>query len=583
MKHLRNSLIITSLLLLFTLGTAHKVTAQNVMVSYQTFYDELSPYGQWVYDPDYGNVWIPNEGNDFRPYGTRGYWAMTEYGNMWISEDPYAWAVYHYGRWTFNSYYGWVWIPGYEWAPAWVSWRYGGGYCGWAPLAPGINIGMNYNYPDNWWVFVSPRYMYQRNCFSYWRGARYNRTYIRQTTVINNIYVDNSTRVQYNYGPRATTIQQVTRQPVQVYRVSQVTRPGNSVVSQNNINIYRPMVNQTTASTTRPANIMQAPRNIGRPQSADVSSTPPPFRQEITRNNSGRSGGVERGDRIAPSDPVMNDRNGTSRNNVGNVERGTTPRNDQSAPTDRNNVQRYDRGNINRYDQAPPTDRNNIQRYDQGTDNRYNQAPPVDRNNIQRYDQGTDNRYNQAPPVNRNNVQRYDQGTDNRYNQAPPVNRNNVQRYDQGYNNPAPPDRPSRNVIRYDRGETQPSNDRAENNYNQRNDRVETQTNPAPRNDRGNWQRAEVPNNENRYQSERRTENNYTPPARNNAPQNYEAPRPTPQPRETYRPEPQRQQYQAPPAAAPAPAPRQEAPRQEAAPQRPTQQENSRPSGRFGR
>ena len=28
------------------------------------------------------------------------------------------------------------WVPGYEWGPAWVSWRFGGGYVGWAPLPP---------------------------------------------------------------------------------------------------------------------------------------------------------------------------------------------------------------------------------------------------------------------------------------------------------------------------------------------------------------------------------------------------------------------------------------------------------------
>ncbi|OYW70743.1 MAG: hypothetical protein B7Z37_29805 [Verrucomicrobia bacterium 12-59-8] len=41
----------------------------------------------------------------------------------------------------------WVWVPGYEWAPAWVSWRQTQGQIGWAPLppeaawAPGIGFG----------------------------------------------------------------------------------------------------------------------------------------------------------------------------------------------------------------------------------------------------------------------------------------------------------------------------------------------------------------------------------------------------------------------------------------------------------
>ncbi len=30
----------------------------------------------------------------------------------------------------------WIWVPGYEWAPAWVSWRSSDDYVGWAPLPP---------------------------------------------------------------------------------------------------------------------------------------------------------------------------------------------------------------------------------------------------------------------------------------------------------------------------------------------------------------------------------------------------------------------------------------------------------------
>ena len=45
-----------------------------------------------------------------------------------------SWGVvtYHYGRWYEDPREGWVWVPGSTWAPAWVSWREGGGYCGWA-------------------------------------------------------------------------------------------------------------------------------------------------------------------------------------------------------------------------------------------------------------------------------------------------------------------------------------------------------------------------------------------------------------------------------------------------------------------
>ncbi len=99
------------------------------------FYDSLSPYGEWVELPDYGWSWAPRVDRDWRPY-TRGQWVMTDDGWFWDSDEEFGWAAYHYGRWADDPYYGWVWVPGTEWAPAWVSWRHGDGYTGWAPLPP---------------------------------------------------------------------------------------------------------------------------------------------------------------------------------------------------------------------------------------------------------------------------------------------------------------------------------------------------------------------------------------------------------------------------------------------------------------
>src|SRR5690606_27333721 len=118
--------VVTIFVLTFTINNT-KANAQSYRqdVSFQTFYDELSPYGQWIQDPQYGYVWVPDVQDDFRPYSTNGRWAMTEYGNTWVSNYAWGWAPFHYGRWTFNNYYGWVWLPGTQWAPAWVSWRHG--------------------------------------------------------------------------------------------------------------------------------------------------------------------------------------------------------------------------------------------------------------------------------------------------------------------------------------------------------------------------------------------------------------------------------------------------------------------------
>ena len=64
------------------------------------------------------------------PYTRNGHWVYANVGWTWVSDEPWGWATYHYGRWVNLDGTGWCWVPGYTWAPAWVSWRYGGGYCG---------------------------------------------------------------------------------------------------------------------------------------------------------------------------------------------------------------------------------------------------------------------------------------------------------------------------------------------------------------------------------------------------------------------------------------------------------------------
>src|SRR5689334_14060327 len=98
-----------------------------------TFHERLSPYGRWVVTPAYGEVWIPAGVRlGWRPYWD-GRWVLTEYGWTFVSDDPWGWAAWHYGHWVFADAYGWVWVPGRVWSPAWVVWRRGGGYLAWAP------------------------------------------------------------------------------------------------------------------------------------------------------------------------------------------------------------------------------------------------------------------------------------------------------------------------------------------------------------------------------------------------------------------------------------------------------------------
>ncbi|WP_395738597.1 DUF6600 domain-containing protein [Prosthecobacter sp.] len=100
------------------------------------FYDALSPYGDWVYTPNYGYVWQPlaSQQPGWAPYSD-GSWVYTDAGWTWMSNEDFGWLTYHYGRWIRMQHH-WFWVPGYEWAPAWVSWRQTQSQIGWAPLPP---------------------------------------------------------------------------------------------------------------------------------------------------------------------------------------------------------------------------------------------------------------------------------------------------------------------------------------------------------------------------------------------------------------------------------------------------------------
>ena len=106
---------------------------------YTTFYDPLAPYGMWVDVAGYGPCWQPtvvivNPG--WQPYCNGGRWIYTDCGWYWLSSYSWGWAPFHYGRWFCHNQYGWCWRPDKTWGPSWVSWRYTGSYCGWAPLPP---------------------------------------------------------------------------------------------------------------------------------------------------------------------------------------------------------------------------------------------------------------------------------------------------------------------------------------------------------------------------------------------------------------------------------------------------------------
>jgi hypothetical protein len=252
---------ITILFVILTVGISSvlfstQTKAQQSNVNFQVFYDQLSPYGQWIDNATYGYVWIPSAGNDFIPYSTAGYWMYTEYGWTWYSEYNWGWAPFHYGRWDFNNHYGWYWIPDNEWGPSWVIWRSSAGYYGWTPMRPGVNINIafsnGYNSNNDYWIFVRNRDIGRSNIHRYRVSKRDQENVFRNSKMINNTYNDRKRNTKYISGPGIDDVQRATGKKVRVVGVQDNDNPGQAY-HKGQLNIYRPNVNKGNKSHQRVA------------------------------------------------------------------------------------------------------------------------------------------------------------------------------------------------------------------------------------------------------------------------------------------------------------------------------------------
>ncbi|RIW13623.1 hypothetical protein D0X99_15375 [Algoriphagus lacus] len=286
--------LVLGVLLLAGMIAPQEAEAKNYRgISFQVFYDELSPYGDWVKDARYGYIWLPAVREDFHPYGTEGHWVMTEYGNTWVSYYDWGWAPFHYGRWYFDDYFqSWAWIPGYDWGPAWVNWRTGGGYYGWAPLGPGVSINVRVNIPSFHWVFIPNHNIYHHHAYRYHAPHKTKIKIYNQTTIINNTVVYNNQT--YVGGPQRREVERVTRSVVPVYQLQASNAPGRAAVSRNSVSMYRPEMQESRSRTTeaRPTRVLDAQQaKTGRSNREVYSSSP--SRSANTNGNSGVSGRSE--------------------------------------------------------------------------------------------------------------------------------------------------------------------------------------------------------------------------------------------------------------------------------------------------
>jgi len=132
---------------------------------------------------------------------------------------------------------GWVWVPGDEWAPAWVSWRKGNDFVGWAPLPPDAHFDRQTgirNSVDSRYDIGAQQYNFvPANEFGGPQSSRVvvpaerNVTIINQTTNVTNI-----TSTVVDRGPSYDDLHARSRYPIQRLRLER----------SQNMNQERPVI-----------------------------------------------------------------------------------------------------------------------------------------------------------------------------------------------------------------------------------------------------------------------------------------------------------------------------------------------------
>jgi hypothetical protein len=210
------------------------------------FYDQLAPYGRWMDVSGYGYCWRPTLTTArWRPY-VDGCWVWSSMGWTWQSNEPFGWATYHYGRWVNLSRHGWVWVPGSEWAPAWVSWRQSRDHVGWAPLPPdrGFISGVyrdcdtQYNLGPSSYTFITTNHFVQPSYTTYCAPVTQNTTIFQSSVNVTQIVrCDDQPRrgmFKHHGGPPRAQMERDCARPVPQIQVQSIaasdiprSRPGH--------------------------------------------------------------------------------------------------------------------------------------------------------------------------------------------------------------------------------------------------------------------------------------------------------------------------------------------------------------------
>src|SRR5271165_1617808 len=233
---------------------------------YDVFYSRLSSEeGSWVDAGNYGYCFRPRESGDWRPYRD-GHWVWTDHGWYWDSNERFAWATYHYGRWVDIGGTGWCWVPGNQWAPAWVSWRQSDENVGWAPLPPEADFSVNpsisswsdsyYDVGPAAYAFISYSHWHEPSYAQYIEPRERNVQIINETKNVTNIVTTNN--VINNFGPPDQTVATKTNQNIQQVKLAlnPATGPNakyGQTLQGNQLNVVAPPATLKPQATQAPS------------------------------------------------------------------------------------------------------------------------------------------------------------------------------------------------------------------------------------------------------------------------------------------------------------------------------------------
>ncbi len=390
------------------------------------FYSSLSPYGTWIQLDGGLTVWRPTHLNyGWAPY-RNGHWVWTDDGWYWDSYDPFGYIVFHYGRWYYDNYYGWIWVPDNVWAPAWVEWRYDDNYIGWSPLPPyasfsfslGINFTSDYVTPYSCWHFVTYRYMCDPYPYDHFVPDRYKYR----------VYSDTRYRTNYGYsdgrvinrGVDVDFIRQRSGGRIVERQIQRVSDPRNIGGRDENSNVLRAFIPSREQLTRNDGRNLDIKKGV-RPSSLDISRIAVGMRENSLRDN---NSSIQRNNRSdSRNENLFKQREVTPQPRKENpwIQRNNNPNTRNESPW----IQR---------DKKPETRNENPWMQKNNKPNSQNEAPWIQRNNkpetrnsspwLQRNSQPQirqENRGSRTPEVRREN--------NNRSNNNERKNRGNKERH----------------------------------------------------------------------------------------------------------------------------------------------------------